>query len=473
MFLLTEMEKLKAYTDSDGLPLPKRYWAILSIGLAITVSVRDGAIANVALPTIASDFRADPASSIWIVNAYQLAITISLLSFSSLGDIIGYRRIYLGGLLVFSAASLACALSESLVALALARMVQGFGAAAITSVNTALVRLIYPQRYLGRGMGINAVVVAVSAAAGPTVAAGILSVASWPWLFSVNIPIGIAAFLLGRKFLPYNDKIKEKRKFDVVSGIMNAFTFGLLIFSIDSFAHGLRLGVILPGIAALLVVGFFYIRRQLREPYPLLPVDLLKIPIFSLSVTTSICSFTAQMLALVSMPFFLQRVAGRTEVETGLLLTCWPLATMIFAPVAGRLMERVHAGLLGGIGLSVFAAGLLFLSLLPDHPGNSAIIWRMAVCGAGFGLFQTPNNSIMIASAPKSRSGGASGMLGTARLLGQTVGAALVALLFSLSPDHTMEAALTLACIFAAGGATLSFLRIRLPEPAGLRSNNK
>ena len=185
-------------------PVPQRYGAIFAIALGITVSVLDGAIANVALPTIARDLNASPASSIWVVNAYQLAITVSLLSLASLGDLIGYRRIYQAGLLVFSITSLFCALSDSLLTLTIARVLQGFGAAAIMSVNTALIRIIYPQRFLGRGMGINSLIVACSSAAGPTVAAAILSVASRQWLFAINLPIGLVALLLGMKFLPAN-----------------------------------------------------------------------------------------------------------------------------------------------------------------------------------------------------------------------------------------------------------------------------
>lgn len=138
------------------------------------MAVLDGAIANVALPTIASDLHASPASSIWIVNAYQIAIVVSLLSFSFLGDMFGYRRVYQCGLAVFTFTSLLCALSDSLHTLTLARIAQGFGGAALMSVNTALIRLIYPQRHLGRGMGINSFIVAVSSAAGPTIAAAIL-----------------------------------------------------------------------------------------------------------------------------------------------------------------------------------------------------------------------------------------------------------------------------------------------------------
>ena len=161
----------------DGLPLPQRYWAILTIALGLTLAVLDGAIANVALPTIARDLDASPASSIWVVNAYQLAVTISLLPLASLGDIYGYRRVYQYGLIVFTVASLGCALSDSLLTLTIARVVQGFGAAGIMSVNGALVRFIYPRRWLGRGVGINATIGSIASAVGPTVAAGILSVA--------------------------------------------------------------------------------------------------------------------------------------------------------------------------------------------------------------------------------------------------------------------------------------------------------
>lgn len=189
-----------------------------------------------------------------------------------------------------------------------------------------------------------------------------------------------------------------------------------------------------PWVGVVLLVGYFFVRRQLSQEYPLLPVDLLKIPIFSLSVGTSVCSFVAQMLAMVSLPFFLQHTLGLDEVATGLLLTPWPLATMIAAPLAGRLIERAHAGLLGGVGLSIFSAGLFLLAVFADQVSNAGIALFMAMCGFGFGLFQTPNNSILISSAPQNRSGGASGMLGMARLTGQTTGASLVALMFVVFP---------------------------------------
>lgn len=451
----------------DGLPLPQRYWAILTVGLGIVMSVMDGAIANVALPTIAQDLHASPAFSIWVVNGYQLAITISLLPLASLGEIIGYRRVYLAGLLLFTAASLLCALSDTLLLLTLSRVVQGFGAAGIMSVNTALVRFIYPHRLLGRGIGINALVVAVSAAVGPTLASAILATANWPWLFAVNIPFGIAAVLVGARALPHTPR--GRHAFDWQSALMSALVFGLGIAAIDSAGHGAAPYLYLSQglIACLACIAL--VRRQLTMTSPLLPIDLLRIPIFALSICTSVASFCAQMLAFVALPFYLHQRFGYSAVELGLLITPWPIAIAFTAPLAGRLVERYPAGLLGGIGLVLFGAGLTALAFLPAHPAAYDVIWRMALSGAGFGLFQSPNNRTMIAAAPRERSGGASGMLGTARLLGQTMGAALVALFLARYPGEGTRMALLAGTAFAMLGAALSMSRL---SEAGARGSN-
>jgi DHA2 family multidrug resistance protein-like MFS transporter len=449
---------------ADGLPLPQRYWAILTIALGIVMAVMDGAIANVALPTIAQDLHSSPAFSIWIVNGYQLAITISLLPLASLGEIIGYRRVYLAGLLLFTVASLFCALSHTLVLLTIARVVQGFGAAGIMSVNSALVRFTYPHRMLGRGIGYNAMIVAVSAAVGPTIAAGILATVSWPYLFAVNIPFGIAAVVIGMRALPHS--FRSPHPFDWQSALMSAITFGLGIAAVDSAGHGeAPLFYVSEGVIAA-IACLLLIRRQLAAASPLLPIDLLRIPIFTLSICTSIASFCAQMAALVALPFYLADQFGYSAVEIGLLITPWPIAVGIVAPIAGRLVDRYPAGLLGGIGLLLFAAGLATLAFLPAHPAMLDVVWRMALTGAGFGLFQSPNNRTMIAAAPRERSGGASGMLGTARLLGQTIGASLVALLLARYPEDGTRLALLVGVGVAVFGAAVSTLRL---SPAGGR----
>lgn len=462
------MTKIIGNTEWNGLPVPLRWGAIVAVAFGVSVSVVDSVIANVALPTLAAEFGISSANSVWIVNAYQLALITTLLIFSNMGDIIGYRRIYISGLVLFTAASAGCALSSTFVSLIAWRAAQGIGAAAITSVNTTLIRIIYPRHMLGRGMGINATVVAVSSVAGPSVAAAILSVTTWHWLFAVNLPIGLVAFVLSCRFLPQNPVRVEGRRFDWRSGVMCALSFGLAMACVEGYSHSMAIHAWIVMAAVTVVVAWRFVKDQLHKTMPILPFDLLKIPIFSLSIVTSICSFTAQMLAMVSLPFILQHSMGYDAVSTGLIFTAWPMVIMVVAPVAGVLAEHIHAGYLGLTGLLVMTAGLVMLGLLPAEPSDFDIIWRLVVCGMGFGLFQSPNNSIMIASAPQHRSGSASGMLATARLTGQTAGAALVAFFFHWHGGETTMTPLFVAAAFAFLGALLSASRIHLPLPEAL-----
>lgn len=448
--------------QEDGLPVPRRYWSAAGIWLALAMAVLDGAIANVALPTIARELGASPAASVWVINAYQLTITILLLPLAALGDRIGYKCIYIPGLALFTLGSVGCALGGTLTLLIAARIFQGVGAACIMSMNAALVRATYPAKMLGRGIGYNAMVLSMSAAIGPTLAALILSVGSWQWLFLINLPIGIAALIVGRKSLP--DPHGHGRPFDWASALLSAAMMGLAVFGAETFAReSSTAGFIM--IAAGLLAGVALVWRERGEASPLMPLDLLRIPIFTLSITTSVVSFAAQMLAYVAIPFLLQSVLGRSVFATGLLMTPWPIAVGIAAPFAGRLADRVNAGLLGGIGLAIFAAGLYFLSKLGTSPDNFQIAWRMAVCGLGFGLFQSPNNRTIVSAAPKPRSGAAGGMLATARLLGQTAGAVTVGVAFHLAGVRVTPDLLLAAAIAALVAAGISLLRLNVSPP--------
>ena len=448
--------------EQEGLPIPRRYWSVIGIWLALTMAVLDGAIANVALPVIAHQLGASPASSVWVINAYQLTITVLLLPLAALGDRIGYKCIYIPGLALFTLGSVGCAAGGTLDLLIAARVFQGIGAACIMSMNAALVRATYPANMLGRGMGYNAMVISVAAAIGPTLAALILGVASWPWLFLINLPVGIAALIVGRKSLPEPEG--HGNPFDWPSAMLSAVMMGCIVFGAEMFARegaGFGLALVVAGLAA----GALLVWRERGEKRPLMPVDLLKIPVFALSICTSVVSFAAQMLAYVAIPFLLQSVLGRSVFATGLLMTPWPIGVGIAAPFAGRLADRVNSGLLGGIGLAIFAAGLFFLSQLGSAPANFDIAWRMAVCGLGFGLFQSPNNRTIVSAAPKPRSGAAGGMLATARLLGQTTGAVAVGVAFHLAGVRATPHLLLAASIAALAAAAISLLRMRVPPP--------
>jgi len=289
-------------TAEDRLPLPQRYWAILTLVTGLVVSVLDSSIANIALPTIAREIGASPAQSIWVINAYQLAIVVSLLPLASLGDIFGYRRIYVIGLAVFSLAALVSALSHSLAMLAVGRALQGLGAAGMTSVNIALVRFTYPRRQLGRGIAMTAVAVSISSAAGPTVASAILAVASWPWLFAIDVPIGLVTLGLSLRLLPYTPP--SPHRFDLMSALLSAVASALLIRGITGIGHGQGVPVIVIELSGAMLAGYLLVRRQAALSLPLLPVDLFRRPVFALSVTTSVCTFVALGVVFVTLPFY-------------------------------------------------------------------------------------------------------------------------------------------------------------------------
>jgi DHA2 family multidrug resistance protein-like MFS transporter len=452
--------------ETDGLPPPQRYWSIAVIWVGMVMAVLDSSIANVALPTLARQLNATAAESIWVINAYQLGMVMLLLPLAACGEMLGYRRVYMTGMAVFTLASIICIVARSLPILALGRGLQGMGAAGIMSMNAALVRHTYPRRMIGRALGGNAFVVGVSTAAAPTVASAILSVASWRWLFAVNVPFCVFVLALGVFALPQIETA-AKRPFDRISATLSAVLFGALVLGTDLVSRNANL-VLGCGLLALAAVcGVLVVRRGWDQSAPLFPVDLLRIPLFGLSIATSTASFCAQLIAGVSLPFLFQRGLGRSVVETGILMTPWPIGTALAAALAGVLADRIPSAVLNSAGLLVMAAGLFLLAAMPPDIDNIGIIWRAAVCGVGFGFFQSPNNRTMVLAAPRARSGATGGALATARTIGQSLGAVLVAMLFGALPlTQASRWALIAAGGLGVAGAVVSSLRLGHAMPS-------
>jgi len=463
----TDVKTAKGASSSaiDGLPAERRRWAVAAIFTALAMASLDTAIANIALPAIAADLNVSPADVVWVVNVYQIALVATLLPLGALGEIVGHRRIYLGGLLLFTLASLGCACAWSLPSLLTARALQGLGASGLMSVNSALIRFVYPSRLLGRGFGHNALVVATAFTLGPTIASGILAIGPWPWLFAINLPFGVLAIAIGMKTLPRTPRAVHA--FDFFGALLAAGCLGLFILGVGSAAHRTSIGLVSIELAAAVLLGGFLIQRHADHPAPMLPIDLFRRPVFALSAATAVCAFAVQGLAFVSLPFYFEDILQRTQVETGLFMTPWPLVVAIMAPIGGRLSDRYPAGILGGLGLVLLGIGMVLLASLPASPSVANIVWRMVICGFGFGFFQTPNIRAIMSSAPPDRSGSASGIVATARLTGQTVGAALAALCFALAGRDGATLALALGAGFAAVGSVMSFLRLAV-APRGV-----
>lgn len=442
----------------DGLPTPQRWLAAGAIWLAMAVTVLDSSIANVALPTIARDFTTSATIGLWVIHVYQLAVVCSILTLAAIGEIAGYRRVYLAGLVVFTLASCACAVSGGMAELIAWRLLQGLGAAAIMSVNGAMVRFTFPARQLGQAFGINAMVIAISATTAPAIAGVMLALVSWRWLFGINLVFGVLALGMGWRSLP--ETRGELSRLDTASALMTAGAiaglFGASAIGLER-ENGVLIGAGLAVFAFLTALAF---RRARQQDRPLLPVDLMGIPVLRRAYLASICNFAAQTLLLVAMPFYLRNSFGYTPLRTGLTVAAIPLGLALAAPVAGRWADRSPLSEPGRMGLPLAACGLLGLAMAPGD-GLAAVALAGLVCGMGFGLFQAPNNRTMIVTAPTARSGAAAGMLGLSRLCGQMTGVVIAGLLFCYVPDTSSSFSL-----IAAGIASLGTM-LTLGWPAG------
>ncbi|WP_339948142.1 MFS transporter [uncultured Albimonas sp.] len=424
---------------------------------SVVVVTIDISMTSTALPAIAQGLGVAPATTIWIVNIYYLAVVAALLPTAAMGEIFGHERVFTIGLAIFAAGALIAGLAESLETLIAGRAVLGIGSAATSATTPALIRALYPPDKMGRGLGLYAMIVGVSITAGPTATSAILSVADWPWLFLQAAVSACVATLVCWRTLPQTER--SPRAFDGVAAGLCAAMFSCLLFAIAGAAH-LGAGPALAALGAAAVLAVALRRREANEPTPLLAADLFRAPLFALSSATAIVAFSVQGLSFVAMPFLLHYELGFSQVQTGLLIIPWPASLVVMSIVAPRLSERIAPGILGGFGLVVLALGLALLATIPPEAGPVEIGWRLVICGVGFGFFQSPNMLAIMSSAPRERSGGAGGILATSRLLGQSVGAAGVALCISVSPERGVHVALWLGVAAALLGSCVSLARL-------------
>lgn len=419
-----------APADEEGFDIPRRYFAAAAILIGVLMSALDSSIVNIALPTISADLGVSAASVIWVANGYQVASAAAMLTCASLGSRIGERRFYTAGLALFTIASLGCALAPSFLVLVAMRILQGLSYAVLISVGYGMYRVIFPARSLGTIFGVNALVFAVGTALGPALGGLIVSYASWPWLFYINLPLGIAAIAFS--LMALGKDTQRERGFDVLGAATSAAAFGLFALAVDQIGRWSNRSVLLlAGAAAALAVVF--VRSQTRARSPLLPLDIFTSRRYSFAVLTSVTMFVSQGIALVALPFVLQAAHGYSVLESALVFTPWPIAVALCAPIAGRLVYRLNATQVSSAGVFMFCLGLGSLMLLPEHATITDLVWRIALCGMGYGFFLPPNNKEMFANAARNRTGTASGVLSTARTTGQSIGAALVAVVIALT----------------------------------------
>ncbi|MBU9836425.1 MFS transporter [Rahnella perminowiae] len=463
------MELFSDKPGDEGLPGRERGFAMAAVMIMATMAVFDGSMVNIALPQIARALDISAGAAVWVSNSYLLSASMTLAIFAALASHIGFRRQFAAGLTVFTLSSLGCVLSTSPDMLIIMRVLQGIGAAATLSIGPAIFRSVFPNRLLGRILGLNALMIATSTAVAPVLGGTILSAMSWQWLFAINIPLGIIAVVLTLRVVPSNPA-STRQPFDTAGAILSAVALGALIMAAESFArpgNDELATAITYGLTAI-ITGVAFVWRQRRAPKPLLPLGMFASARFTLAAFTSLASFVSQGITFVALPFLFQSVYGYSAFVSALLFTPWPLGIILAAPHAGRLADRYPAAIISTVGLAVFAVGLLLLAQLPAHPQVWDIGLRSFICGVGFGCFQSPNNREMLANASRENSGYASGVLAIMRTFGQCLGAACVGVILTiysarsvLQEAQAVQVSLWVAVMATVLASVISISRLR------------
>ncbi len=438
---------------AGGLSQPRRGLAIAAVLSAMSLVVLDAGMANVALPTLARVLQVPPAQTVLVITAYQLALVMMLFPCAALGERFGNRRVFQAGAGVFVVGSILCALAPSLPLLVAARFLQGLGGAAVMALGVALLRFSVPRDQFGAAVGWNALTVAIASAAAPTLGALIVARLDWPWLFLINLPVGAIALVAARA-LPA--VAPTSKALDLVSLALNGAVFALLVLGAEALPKSAPASAVLGG-AGLLALTLL-LRREASKAAPLVPIDLLRDRSFRISVIASVCCFIGQAAGMIALPFYLQHDFGQTLLAAGLYMSAWPLAVAVTSVFAGPLSDRMPTAWLCAMGGALLAMGLGLVAVWPRQGGPYPLAGFAALCGVGFGLFQTPNNRNMFMSAPSARSGAAGSLQGAARLTGQTSGAVLMTLLFGLAPFTSAPRtglAIGAAFVLAAGGVSI------------------
>ncbi len=447
----------------EGLPGRERGLAMAAVMTMTTMAVFDGSMINIALPQIARSLDASVGATVWVSNGYLLSAAMTLAIFAALSSRIGFRSIFTFGLSVFTLASVGCALSTSLDMLIIMRVLQGIGGAATLSIGPAILRSVFPNRLLGRILGLNALLIGSSTAIAPILGGTILSTLSWQWLFAINIPLGIIAVILTLRVIPDNPALKRE-PFDFAGALLSAIALGALIMAADAFTHpgngDLTAAVIYASTAVITGMAFVWVQRRVTKP--LLPLDIFASSRFSLAALTSLASFVSQGITFIALPFLFQSVYGYSALVSALLFTPWPIGIILAAPHAGRLADRYSAAIISTVGLCIFAIGLALLAMLPEHAQAWDICLRSLLCGIGFGCFQSPNNREMLSNASRENSGYASGVLAIMRTFGQCLGAAFVGVMMSIyAQSSAVHFSLWMAVIATVLAIILSVSRLR------------
>ncbi|MEN6349066.1 MAG: MFS transporter [Syntrophomonas sp.] len=407
--------------------LDEKWLVLVIICVGIFMSTLDGSILNIANPIIAKSISVSMQQIQWVVTAYMLVITASLLFFGKLGDKVGSSKIYTYGFLVFTIGSFLCSLSPSLLFLISARVLQAFGASMLMATGIGIVSNAFPSDERGKALGITGSVVGVGNMTGPSLGGLLMSHFNWPLIFLINVPVGLIAFYLANKYLPHETNRKADSGYDPIGTILFAMASVMLVLSLSS-KHGINVTLLYPGL--ILILMFYLFER--KQPHPMLDFGLLKIRNFVHGNILGAASYCTQTSVYFLLPFYLENLLRYSPASSGLLMTILPVTMAVTAPLAGTLSDRISPQRLTPVSFVLMTFAYLILSTLDSNSSISIIIGGLLFLGIGLGMFGSPNSSSVLGSIPREKAGYAGGFMATNRNLFYSIGTASSVSIFSL-----------------------------------------
>lgn len=410
-------------------PVPgdsRKWWVMAAASMGVLLATIDGSIVNVALPTLTRAFNTTFPTVQWVVLAYLLTLATLMLSVGRLADMVGKKRVYTAGFVIFTTASALCGFAPTVTWLVGARVIQAVGGAMILALGPAIITETFPPTERGRALGIIGTMVSLGIVLGPTVGGLLIQGLSWHWIFFVNLPIGIIGTLLAWRVIP-DRRPAGGQQFDFGGAItLFMWLFALLL----ALSLGQRWGWSDPRVLALLgvfgVTLALFLSIERRVPQPMVDLRIFKNRLFTVNLLTGFITFVSLSGTILLMPFYLQDILGFDTRQLGLLMATVPLATGLVAPFSGALSDRIGTRPMTVAGLAVLAAGFLAISTLGLTTTALGYVLRFLPVGLGVGIFQSPNNSAIMGAARREQLGVVSGMLALTRTVGQTTGIALV-----------------------------------------------
>jgi EmrB/QacA subfamily drug resistance transporter len=418
----------------------RKWWVLLTVGIATFMSALDGSVVNAVLPVMRRALGADVATIEWVVTVYLLVVSGLLLLFGRLGDLRGHKGLYVAGLCGFATASGLCGLAPSAAWLIAARTLQAVAAAMLFANSPAILTKTFPAAERGRALGLQATMTYLGLTAGPSIGGILAQAFGWPSIFWINVPIGAAGVWMAVRHVPRDEGEAERARFDFAgAALFFAGLFGLLLALDQGHAWGwdsaLTVGTL--AVSALLLAAFVAV--ETRRDAPMLDLRLFRSRTFSASSVSAVLNYIAVYGILFLVPFYLIGARGLGAAHAGLLLTAQPLVMTFAAPLSGTLSDRIGTRAPATVGMAFLCAGLFWLSRLDARTAISHVELALAVCGLGTGIFIAPNNSALMGAAPRERQGIAAGVLATARNMGMVLGVGIAGAIFN-SASHGDDA---------------------------------